>query len=57
MSTTYAQEESFKSEIIGNGLLEDAITWIKKNLSPEDVFDETDLVTWAEEKGYVIPEE
>lgn len=35
----------------GDRLLEKAIDWIKTNLSPEDVFDESDLDNWATESG------
>ncbi len=56
MSTTYSQEAAFRDTLIGNGLLEDAIAWIKKNMSPEDVFPESELAEWADENGYVKEE-
>jgi hypothetical protein len=35
------------------GVLEEAVEYLRKNAKPEDVFDEVDLVKWARE--YVIP--
>jgi hypothetical protein len=37
--------------------LTNVLVWIKDNLSPEDVFDDVDLETWAEENGFVKEEE
>lgn len=37
-------------------LLDKAIEWIQKNISPEDVFDEKDLKNWALENGFVEDE-
>lgn len=34
-------------------LLETAIEWMQENLSPESVFNESELESWAEENGYV----
>jgi len=34
-------------------LLEDALDWIAKELSPEEVFSETQLAAWAERHGLV----
>ena len=34
-------------------LLGEAIAWIKSCLSPDDVFDKSDLAAWAEREGYV----
>jgi hypothetical protein len=56
MSTTYSQEAAFRDTLIGNGLLEDAIAWIKKNMSPEDVFDQEKLESWATQNGYTTQE-
>lgn len=33
-----------------------ALFWIRKNLSPQDVFNEIQLSFWAEENGYVKSE-
>lgn len=32
--------------------LDVVIEWIKNNLNPEDVFDENDLIEWAEDNGF-----
>lgn len=52
MPTTSKQDSDFLSAVISSELLEDAILWILKNLSPEDVFSEEDLREWALENGY-----
>lgn len=52
MATTVRQDSEFVSAVIGSSLLEEAIDWIQSNMNPEDVFDEKDLATWAEENGY-----
>ena len=50
--TTAAQDRRFLDEIVGTGLLENAIEWIKDNLEPDEVFDEKDLDRWAQENNY-----
>lgn len=30
----------------------DIVDWVKTNLSPDDVFNENDLVMWAEANGF-----
>lgn len=47
MATTSKQDSQFLSDTIGNGLLESAIEWIKNNISPEEVFGEKELLSWA----------
>lgn len=47
MATTSKQDQDFLNDCIGTGLLESAIDWIKANLSPEDVFTEKELLSWA----------
>lgn len=32
---------------VPDGILQDAIDWISKNMSPEDVFTDADLTSWA----------
>ena len=41
------QEKDFKNYVLGNDLLGDAVSWISKNLDPEDVFSDDALNTWA----------
>lgn len=41
----------------GTTLLDAAIEWVKDNMKPDDVFDNTDLSTWAEDNGFVKEEE
>jgi hypothetical protein len=50
--TTAAQDREFIAQVISGSLLEEAIAWIGKNLTPEEVFQERDLQTWAEDAGY-----
>jgi hypothetical protein len=54
---TYRQKDEFRdyfvSEVMGLNALEESISWIQKNLYPEDVFEESQLSQWAEEKDYV----
>ncbi len=48
-----SMEDEVKMEAtVGNGALDSAIFWIKRNLNPDDVFDESDLQSWAENNGY-----
>jgi hypothetical protein len=46
------QSEDFLNTIISITLLDNAIDWISSNLSPEDVFSDSDLEMWAENNGY-----
>lgn len=46
--TTSSQDRAFLESLIPSSLLEQAIEWIKNNMSPEDVFNDQDLQTWAE---------
>ncbi len=55
MRRTFSNEVNaqFAEEIINpNDLLDDTVAWIKDNLEPDDVFDEDDLIKWAEANGY-----
>lgn len=47
MSTTSTQDTNFLNSVIGNGLLESAIDWIKDNIDPQEVFGEKELLSWA----------
>jgi hypothetical protein len=51
--TTDRQDKEFIANVISRTLLEDAIEWIKSNMTPEDVFDSSELSDWAESNGYV----
>lgn len=53
MATTLIQDKDFIATVIPSILLEEAIEWISTNLSPEDVFLEDELDTWAIDSGYV----
>ena len=52
---TLQQEREFM-EVVSPSL-DEIISWIKRNLTPEDVFDEEDLIEWAEENGYLPDDE
>ena len=54
---TYQDEQMFKSEVVGNDLLDNAISWIKASLHPDEVFDLSDLEAWAEDNGWTRVEE
>ena len=42
------ENEAFVRHILSHYPLDDAIEWIKDNLSPDDVFDAGELFRWAE---------
>lgn len=55
---TAIQDQDFADEMHGyakiqKAALDHAIEWMGKNLDPDDVFDEKDLIAWAESNGYV----
>lgn len=52
--SSYTQDRDFISTVIGTDLLENAIEWIRKNMNPSDVFNESDLKNWAEDNNYEI---
>lgn len=55
--TTYSQDEDFLKAVVGGtALLEKAIDWIKDNLGPDEVFDESELQAWAKDNGFVEEE-
>lgn len=47
MATTTKQDRDFIDNVVPALLLESAIEWIRLNMSPEDVFSESDLEEWA----------
>lgn len=53
MGYTNSQELDFIQSVISRDMLSDAIEWIAKNLNPQDVFDDSDLDSWAEDNGYI----
>lgn len=48
--------DEFISMVISTDLLDDAVNWISNHLSPDEVFDSTDLENWAEDNGYTREE-
>lgn len=40
-----------------DSFMDDATNWISANLSPDDIFSETQLEKWAEANGYVKAEQ
>jgi hypothetical protein len=50
------QQKDFREQVVGD-ILWEAIEYISTHFMPEDVFEEEDLNTWAEEHGYVKEEE
>lgn len=57
MSTTNQNNRDFIADLISSSLLDDAIDWIANSLSPEEVFRNEELKTWAEDNGYVLEED
>lgn len=47
MATTARQDQDFLNSVIGTGLLESSLDWIKNNMSIEEVFGEAALLTDA----------
>lgn len=54
---TVKQNDDFARSIFPIYVLDEAIEWIKKNLSPEDVFDHAELRDWAERNDFVEDED
>lgn len=54
--TTVSQDKYFIDSVISKSLLDDSIDWIRRNLSPEEVFTEYELRDWAKREGLVEPE-
>jgi hypothetical protein len=62
MATTNRQDADFSEEMIesvkiSNLALTRAIEWITTNLTPEQVYPESELKEWAEKNGYSIKED
>ena len=53
MSTTGRKGRDFVDSVIPGNLLEEAISWIQANMSPEDVFTDAQLTDWAESNEFV----
>lgn len=51
--TSVRQDDQFIESVISTTLLEESIEWISSNMSPDDVFSESDLEQWAADEGYV----
>ena len=47
MATTQKQDQDFLNNVVGTSLLEDAIDWIKSNMSIEEVFSDKELIASA----------
>ncbi|MES2285923.1 MAG: hypothetical protein V4547_09570 [Bacteroidota bacterium] len=47
MSTTQKQDTEFLNSVIGTGLLESSIDWIKSNMSITEIFSEKELLDEA----------
>ena len=43
-----SEERDFIDTICDGSMLKEAVGWISRNLSPEDVFDIEDLMHWAD---------
>lgn len=48
MTSSY-QDSRFIQSVISQRLLEESIDWIKSNMEPEDVFDSSQLISWAKD--------
>lgn len=53
---TNNERKKFISDVIAYDLLDEAISWIKSNMNPDEVFDESQLEEWAENNDYVKAE-
>ena len=57
MVASYQQDKAFRENVvlaqISEDILQLAVGWIGKNLSPEDVFCVPLLEEWAEDNGYI----
>lgn len=47
MVTSVRQDDAFLESVISKTLLEESIDWIISNMSPDDVFSESDLKQWV----------
>lgn len=53
---SYAQNKDFAEMILTTYPLDAAIDYVQKNMNPGDVFEERDLIRWAEQNGYIKDE-
>ena len=53
---TIGENEQFVKEILCSYPLDVAVDFIKGHFNPQDIFDEKELKTWAENNGYEIPQ-
>lgn len=44
---TSSHGKKFIESVIDSNLLDNAVDWIRDNLSPDEVFDDKDLKSWA----------
>ena len=49
---THKEYNAFRDEITSYDVLDNAIDWIKENLSPDEVFDYFTLSEWALDNGF-----
>lgn len=54
---SYNERKKFISDLMPDDLLDEAIDWIKSNMSPDDVFDKSQLEEWAKDNGFVESDE
>lgn len=54
--STRSQDEQFLNDVVGTGILDSAVDWIKGHLEVEEVFTEKQLTAWAEANGYTKEE-
>ena len=44
--------EEASAKVIFGGILDTIVEWISENLTPEDVFTDSQLEEWAEDNGF-----
>lgn len=55
MTYTRDLNKEFSSSILPiTSLLDDTVDWIRDNLTPEDIFDESTLEEWALSNGFIV---
>lgn len=50
--TSLTDDRKFLESVIGQDFLEKVLNWINRNLTPNAVFDETDLTDWANNNSF-----
>lgn len=53
MMASAANNKKFADALLPQYLLDEAISWIKSNMNPDEVFDESQLEEWAENNDFV----